>query len=385
MQYWYAARGNSSKRGLADELVLFEMAKNGKLKPSDLVWSTTTGSRWVPASTIEGLFHSATQPAPSGNRDSQAAPAAGRVGSERHQHWVVPVIVTIVMIAFAAVMALLALKFVGTAKPPPKADFLSSLEEEAVTGAATGQVSVVIAAVARSNVVADLRDRIAVLLVKDRLDEAEKLIGQLTKTDGGAEFAERLSLRLDGLKRTALRKSELEVALRAGTLDKAGAEELLTIVRERKEEASLQTVIEGLLRDKGEMTSGTSLSVARLCAVAGWQSLQKSSLREFSARAPMSGPDGEYLEVVQMYNALGDPAKGADLLAKYLANSPQSSAAWLELAAIRCSSGDPKAAMTALKQAVDRGGNEACANARRDSRFDSVRDTRAFRSLIGIK
>ena len=159
----------------------------------------------------------------------------------------------------------------------------------------------------------------------------------------------------------------------------------MSIFQERKEASTLQDLVEALIRDKGEITSGASLSAARLCKAAGWPVLQKSSLKEFVARAPMSGPAGEYLEVVQMYGALGESGKGADLLTKYLANEPQSSAAWMELSAIRCAAGDSKAAMTALKQAIDRGGNEACANARRDSRFDSIRDTRAFRTLIGIK
>lgn len=384
MQYWYAVRGNSSLRGVADELVLFEMARNGRLKPTDLVWNTTTGSRWVPASTIEGLFPPIAQ---AGAADDAASVVPGSVQPDagRRRSWMIPGIVTVVLVSIACMMAIVALKFVKVEKTLPKADFLSALEQEAMSSASTVEMTKGIAAVARSNVVASLRDRIAVCFVQDRLAEAEKLIADLRQTEGGAEFVQRLASRLEGLKRTALRKSELEKELKSGTLDKAGAEELVSIFRERREEAILQALTEDLLRDKSGITPAISLAAARLCNAAGWTTSEKIALREFAGRAAMSGPDSDYLEAVRMYSALGEPLKGADLLARYVTNAPQSCAAWLELAAIRCSAGDFKAGMTALRQAVDRGGNEACASARRDPRFDTVRDTRAFRSLIGIK
>lgn len=385
MQYWYSIKGNSAIRGQADELVLFEMAKNGKLKPSDLVWSTSTGSRWVPASTIEGMFSQAAL-AEAARSSGQPEPAVAQSPAGKQHHWIKTVVVAAALLLVTCVMAFIAMKLVKSAKPPPKQDFLKSLEEEARSTFSTGDVAVGSMAVGRDNAVASLRDRIAACFAKDQLDESAKLIEELRKTEGGAEFAQRLAVRLDGLRRTASRKGELENALSAGTLDKAGAEELFTIVMERKEEARLQSVTEGLLREKSAITPASSLSAARMCRAAGWRSLQKTALREFCARATMSGPDTDYLEVVNMYSALGEPLKGIDLLSKYLTNSPRSSAAWLELAALQCSAGgDSKAAMAALKQAVEGGGQDACSAARRDARFDSIRNTSAFRNLIGIK
>lgn len=384
MQYWYSIKGDSSRRGLADELVLFEMVKNGKLKPTDLVWSVQTGSRWVPAATIEGMF-SQDAMAAAAAAEGQIAPAIALSQGSRRHTLVMTVVVAAIFMLVACAIAFIAMKVAKPVKPLVKPDFLTSLEKEAGLNTATGEVAVGIATLARNNAVDSLRDRISACFAKDQLDDAENLIGELRRTEGGEEFVQRLSVRLNGLKRTALRKVELEATLAAGTLDKVGAEELLSIFKERKEEAKLQRLIEDFLGGKSDITPGTSLAAARLCKAAGWHSLQRTALREFGSRAPMSGQDAEYLEIVNMYSVLGEPLKGADILMRYLTNAPQSSAAWLELAAIRCSTGDSRTGMIALQQAIDRGGQWACTAARRDSRFDPVRDMSAFRDLIGIK
>lgn len=384
MQYWYATRGNSTKRGMADELVLFEMAKKGRLKPTDLVWSAATGSCWVPASTIEDLFLPAAA-----ESETAAAPAVVPVRNpanvDKHRKWVSPLLVTIAMLCLTCIMSFVAVKVVRARRVVTPTGFLAKIERTAMADVVTAGVSESIATSARSNAVASLKDRIYACFINDRLAEAEQLIESLRQTEGGEESAGRLTTRLGGLKRTSARKSELEKALKAGTLDIGAADELLIIYRERKEEDSLLTLTEDLLKDKGSLTPEMSLSAARLCKAADWKQLEKSALREFVSRALMSGPDHDYLEVAQMYSNLGEQAMGTQLLERYLANSPQSSAVWLEIAAIRCSSGDFKESMLALRQAVDKGGDEACALARRDSRFDPIRDSPVFLNLIGIK
>ena len=384
MQYWYATRGTSTTRGMADELVLFEMAKKGRIRPSDLVWSTTTGSCWVPASTIEGLF--LTLPA---EHETAAAlaevPGIRRVDAGNPGKWIYPLLVAVAMLCVAGAMALVAVKVVRARRMPPPTGFLAEIERKAMGNAMPGGVAEAVASSTRSNLVASLKDRISACIVDDRLAEAEELITTLRQTEGGEELAGRLTTRLGGLKRTSARKAELERWLQMGTLATAAADELLLICRERGEEANLQKLTEDMLKEKSALTPEMSLSAARLCSEAGWKQLEKSALREFVSRAPMSGPDHEFLEVAQMYSNLGEQARGTELLERYLANSPQSSAAWLEVAAVRCSSGDSKAALVALRQAVEKGGDEACALARRDSRFDAIRDSPAFRILIGIK
>ncbi len=54
MQWYYAVNGQQN--GPVEEDVLSALARDGKLKPDDLVWNTTLGNQWAKASTVPGLF-----------------------------------------------------------------------------------------------------------------------------------------------------------------------------------------------------------------------------------------------------------------------------------------------------------------------------------------
>lgn len=54
MQWYYAV--GSQQSGPVDQEVLFALARDGKLRPDDLVWNTTMGNQWAKASTVPGLF-----------------------------------------------------------------------------------------------------------------------------------------------------------------------------------------------------------------------------------------------------------------------------------------------------------------------------------------
>lgn len=52
---WYYVRGGS-RNGPIDDDALKRLIAVGELKPSDLVWNDTMGSKWVEAFTVPGLF-----------------------------------------------------------------------------------------------------------------------------------------------------------------------------------------------------------------------------------------------------------------------------------------------------------------------------------------
>ena len=65
--WYYAAHGESSKRGLVEWNELLRMARDGRVQPNDLVWGKRRGRRWLPARTVDGLFaraDHAREPAP---------------------------------------------------------------------------------------------------------------------------------------------------------------------------------------------------------------------------------------------------------------------------------------------------------------------------------
>ena len=54
MQWYYAVNGQ--QQGPVEQDELFSLARDGKLKGTDLVWNSTMGNQWARASTIPGLF-----------------------------------------------------------------------------------------------------------------------------------------------------------------------------------------------------------------------------------------------------------------------------------------------------------------------------------------
>ena len=54
MQWYYTSGGQQF--GPVEESVLSQMARDGQLKPTDLVWNSSMGGQWVAASSIPGLF-----------------------------------------------------------------------------------------------------------------------------------------------------------------------------------------------------------------------------------------------------------------------------------------------------------------------------------------
>ena len=108
MKWFYMIRGDVARHGIVDESTLADMARSGQIGPRDLLWNAETGTKWVEAITIPGLFaarqsaaaalHSApTQDIPSGS--APAAPAGGPA-SRRRNHTVL----LLVALAVAAVL-----------------------------------------------------------------------------------------------------------------------------------------------------------------------------------------------------------------------------------------------------------------------------------------
>lgn len=54
MQWYYAVNGQ--QQGPVEQEELTALARNGSLKPGDLVWNASMGSQWAKASTVPGLF-----------------------------------------------------------------------------------------------------------------------------------------------------------------------------------------------------------------------------------------------------------------------------------------------------------------------------------------
>ncbi|MFC1453194.1 GYF domain-containing protein [Verrucomicrobiota bacterium] len=78
-KWYYLVRGDVTRHGVVDRSGLFDMAGQGRLKPSDLVWNRDAGAQWVAASTVEGLFAERPAAVPAG-RAQAARPPRGQPG-----------------------------------------------------------------------------------------------------------------------------------------------------------------------------------------------------------------------------------------------------------------------------------------------------------------
>jgi len=81
-QWFYLIRGEGTRHGLVNEVVLSQMATEGRLKPADLVWNKVKGDRWVPAGSIPGLCPPAASVV---SQQAQPATPLDAVISRRHR------------------------------------------------------------------------------------------------------------------------------------------------------------------------------------------------------------------------------------------------------------------------------------------------------------
>lgn len=80
MQWYYATNGQQN--GPVDESALFQLAREGKLRPDDLVWNVNMGNQWAKASTVSGLFAAPD----GGGAQISAAPTPQAAGAAAGSH-----------------------------------------------------------------------------------------------------------------------------------------------------------------------------------------------------------------------------------------------------------------------------------------------------------
>ncbi len=73
MQWYYIKEGR--QQGPIEEQELFEMAKDGRLRPDYPVWHESMGDNWADASDIAGLFDAGEEP---GEQPRELSPCVGR-------------------------------------------------------------------------------------------------------------------------------------------------------------------------------------------------------------------------------------------------------------------------------------------------------------------
>jgi tetratricopeptide (TPR) repeat protein len=105
-----------------------------------------------------------------------------------------------------------------------------------------------------------------------------------------------------------------------------------------------------------------------------------------AAQLPTNSPPEVYLNIARMYYEAKRTDKMAEYLQKFVERQPTDWKAWLDLASSRMMLGQTNAAVQALSQAVNYGGDEARSLIYQDERFAAIRRklTAPARNLLGI-
>jgi tetratricopeptide (TPR) repeat protein len=356
------------------------MAKADELAPSDLVWRKETGTRWIRADCIEGLFPDA--PEEPVVVEAEDAPAPPQPAGDKRVRKLGPItwilVAAAVLAAIAVGVVLVAERLYLAGKPIPGLPVfvpkVSPAEEEASRQAAL--------AAARSNRVTELAALVKQYLDQERIEEAMAALSELQEYEAPEELMSPLTRRLGKIEKLAVRREQLKQVLRKGSLTPALAKELFNICRMQAKTEDLLHLVEVMLDDPEFLTPGAALSSVRVCLVSGQDALLRRALNGFVLKSPKKGPFADYLEVANVYCSIGKAEEAKALLEAYLKNEPEVWQAWLELAAMTTSAQDIKPSLAAVKQATEHGGNVARDIARKDSRFASIRNTRSFKRYV---
>jgi|GEM_PF-6274547 len=379
MFWYYAERGRATNHGLVDELMLFDLAREGRLKPDDMVWSAADGKKWVKASTIEGLF-------PKDDHGNAVIHPRAEVAPHEHLQTVRERPMVLKFVAIAAgmgfVVAVGVAVYAGLRRPPavepPPPPPVVAVEAPPVK---TSSVTIATAVIASNNVAVLVSQAVAALR-EERFDVAAMAVREMARFPEASNDYSNLSAQLEVLQRKFARRTELCALLDKGGLSSATAAELVQLHRERKIEPQLIEQAARILRDKKALSGNMALSVARVFFQCKGYGQARVALKEFAGRAAWSGSADDYIDAAKMCTRVEEMELGAGILEKYVRSESDSGPAWLELAAIQSSLNDTKAAFRALEAAVRFGGNQLRRKAIEDARFDNVRETRTFQRLV---
>lgn len=186
--------------------------------------------------------------------------------------------------------------------------------------------------------------RLADLLMNQRrFTDARVLIEEFLQQDPGNDKVESFLNQVRDTEQADLRRLELE-----GTMGKGGdlnsALELVSIYGK----LNLRDRFEGLVQNilGNDLPPNVFLRVDQICAQAGRNDLRESALL------------------------------------RYLEKEPANPKVWVDFAAIQIANGKADEALQSLRHAIEIGGEPVRDVARRDNRFDPVRETDAFKQLV---
>jgi tetratricopeptide (TPR) repeat protein len=184
-----------------------------------------------------------------------------------------------------------------------------------------------------------------VFMQQRRFSEARQLIEEFLRQDPGNDKVNDFLNQIRNTEQTEKRRLELEQAFAKGPADLNSALELSDIYRRMGMMQQFEALTMSILNNAG-LPPDTCLGIAKMYADAGRPDLVITALRKYVEREP------------------GNPS------------------VWIDLAAIHATLQQAPEAVQALSRAVELGGESARDVARKDRRFDPIRENAEFKRLV---
>ncbi|TFH14350.1 MAG: hypothetical protein E4H02_10065 [Lentisphaerales bacterium] len=389
MKWFYSKRGTEQQHGLIDEAMLRDMVRTGELRPDDLLWPESSGHKWIPASSIPGLFPALALPSsvrqPPGQHVDPHADLASSSGARDHG---------------------------------PQADLACGTgpDKRAVAAVAAGLlvIGTVIIGLLMRGCSPDAREPVAVqpdaVIASEPDPEPEPFIPRheprdwsstIRKIEAGIALHEtnttselltrvlsdnetnpvvlRLALQLQQLCDSLDTLAKLNSALRNGSLKQGDASLLAELNAQYDKQNPLLKTVREMLDNKDALTGDMCVSASFACSARADTNTMMLCSRRYIALTTERTSIESCLGISRALASAGLTDEAQRLLHNFLANQPDSAAAWIELSAIQCLAGNQKDALDSLKTATELGGDEIRARAKSDSHFDTIRDNWRFK------
>jgi len=225
-----------------------------------------------------------------------------------------------------------------------------------------------------------------VLIGQGRFAEAKAIMQEFALQDPGndrvPEFINHLG-RLEGL---VQRTTELEAKRRTGQMDINSAFELAECYLQLQRRSDFRTMLEGILGATNLPAPFYYRAATLLRDAREWGPLLVRALDLCNTQLPQNSPPEVLINLARMYLESHHLDKAGELLQNYVRRAPTDWKACLDLAFIQLTLGHTNAAIQALVQARQYGGEEAFQIITQDDRFAPIRDRVLVpvRSLLGL-
>ncbi len=354
MKWFYTKLSEGLKHGMVEDVDLHKMAENGELSREDLIWGEESGTGWALAETLHGLFP-----------------------EEKH--------VVALEQEEIEVEEILPAQAFQSIRGDSKKTKQRRKKRKGRKGRGFFFVMLIVAAVVAWQYRDSLIEKVPVDLRKKipmPVDE-EALAAELEEAAAELADAKEKATAAKVLADAKGRLNELNVALADGSLDKAGARELMDLWFEYGDFGLLPKQLSGILDAGDGVSEAVCLSVMNMSAVINDKKLVARTVNDYQARLTGESAPEICVEMARLcYDKISN-TRAVELVDAFLDKQSKAAGVWLEKAAIQAADGAEKDALDSLKKAVKAGDAGTKKNALADERFDSLRETAAFKKYVG--